>query len=63
MKHFFSQFAISKKGQKETFYEVNRDGALVLKRDELLKSGRMSRQLDAARELSKVSGSKARSGR
>ncbi|MEC5193951.1 hypothetical protein GGR75_000385 [Xanthomonas campestris] len=51
MKHFFSQFTIAKRGQKDTFYEVNRDGALVLNRDGLLKSGRMKRQLDAARDL------------
>ncbi|MGK9144579.1 hypothetical protein KXR77_13745 [Xanthomonas euvesicatoria] len=51
MKHFFSQFTIAKRGQKDTFYEVNRDGALVLNRDGLLKSGRMNRQLDAARDL------------
>ncbi|MRE90777.1 hypothetical protein CEE61_02440 [Stenotrophomonas maltophilia] len=51
MKQFFSQFTIAKRGQKDTFYEVNRDGALVLNRDGLLKSGRMKRQLDAARDL------------
>jgi len=51
MKHFLSQFTIAKRVQKDTFYEVNRDGALVLNRDGLLKSGRMNRQLDAARDL------------
>ncbi len=61
MKHFFGQFTIAKPGQKdETFYEVNRDGALVLNRDGLLKSGRMNRQLDAARDLRKVAADKAR---
>ena len=62
MKHFFSQFTIAKRGQKDTFYEVNRDGALVLNRDGLLKSGRMNRQLDAARDL-KVAADKARSAK
>ncbi|WP_127172171.1 hypothetical protein [Xanthomonas euvesicatoria] len=63
MKHFFSQFTIAKRGQKDTFYEVNRDGALVLNRDGLLKSGRMNRQFDAARDLRNlaVSADKGRS--
>ncbi len=59
MKRFFSQFVIAKPGHRETFYEVNRDGALVLNRDELLKSGRMNRQLEAARVLKKVVARKA----
>ncbi|MFL9584308.1 hypothetical protein [Stenotrophomonas sp. AB1(2024)] len=51
MKRFFSQFSIAKRGHNESCYDVNRDGSLVLNREDLLKSGRMKRQLDAARDL------------
>jgi len=59
MKHFFSQFVLARPGQRETFYEVDRDGSLFLNRDALLKSGRMKRQLDAARELKAAAEEKA----
>lgn len=51
MKRFFSQFSIAKRGQNESSYDVNRDGKLVLNRADLIKSGRLKRQLDAARDL------------
>lgn len=43
----------TKSGHEETYYKVNKDGALVLDRNALLQSGKMKRQLDAARELKK----------
>jgi len=65
VKRFFSQFSIAKHGHSDSSYDVNRDGALVLNRDDLLKSGRMKRQLDAARDLRalKAAADKARSGK
>lgn len=51
MKRFFSQFSIAKRGYNETSYAINRDGGLVLDWDHLVKSGRMKRQFDAARDL------------
>lgn len=39
---------------QDTFYNVNRDGRLVLDKEGLLKSGRMQRQLDAARDLKNI---------
>lgn len=50
MKSLLSYFT---RAEEETFYKVNKDGALVLDRDALLQSGKMKRQLDAARELKK----------
>jgi len=47
-------------GHEETYYKVNKDGALVLDRDALLQSGKMKRQLDAARELKKQAARTAR---
>jgi hypothetical protein len=57
MKAFFRHFASA---ADETFYMVNKDGALVLDRDALLQSGKMTRQLDAARDLKKRSVRRAR---
>lgn len=37
--------------RRETYYQVSKDGALVLNRDELIQSGKMDRQIEAAREL------------
>lgn len=37
--------------KSETFYAVTRDGNLKLDKQALLKSGRMNRQLQAARDL------------
>lgn len=51
MKALLSYFTQS--GHEETYYKVSKDGALVLDRDALLQSGKMKRQLDAARELKK----------
>ncbi|WP_129136908.1 hypothetical protein [Luteimonas sp. YGD11-2] len=50
MKRFFAQFVTSAKNS-DTFYRVTKDGALMLDRDALLRSGKMDRQLQAAREL------------
>lgn len=47
-------FSWATSGQQETYYSVSRDGRLVLCRHELLKSGRMERQFQAARELKKM---------
>lgn len=57
IKNFFNKipFSFSKSGARDTYYDVNRDGKLVLCRHELLKSGRMDRQIKAARELKKMS--------
>lgn len=51
MKSLLSYF--TKGGHEVTYYKVSKDGALVLDRDALLQSGKMKRQLDAARELKK----------
>ena len=51
MKSLLSYFV--QRHQEETYYKVSKDGALVLDRDALLRSGKMKRQLDAARELKK----------
>lgn len=51
MKSLFSYF--TQGAREETYYKVSKDGALILDRDALLKSGKMQRQFDAARELKK----------
>jgi hypothetical protein len=62
IRRFFSQFSFKRNGQQETFYSISREGRLVLDLEGLLKSGRMKRQLDAARQLRdlKIAADKAR---
>lgn len=52
MKGFLRHLIVQGEPDK-TYYKVSKDGALILDRDALLSSGKMQRQLDAARELKK----------